>query len=128
MQLKGGKVQNVKRTHGSEGRPNGAEMGLGWLAQAGWPGPFPRWFDPPFLEREDNATLSTWRRHHSRRESRSPEKPSEAVHRLESKKRREIIRKKDRSTRMKQPQVEEDVEALSRHPQRRRKTPMEASP
>jgi hypothetical protein len=52
----------------------------------------------------------------------------EAVHKLERKKRREIIRKKDRSTRRKQPQVEEDIEALPRHPRRRRNTPSEASP
>ena len=52
----------------------------------------------------------------------------EAVQKLERKKRREIIRKEDRSTRRKQPQVEEDVEALPRHPRRRRKTPSEASP
>ena len=52
----------------------------------------------------------------------------EAVHKLEREKMREIIRKKDRSTRRKQPQVEEDVEALPRHPRRRRKTPSEASP
>jgi carbonic anhydrase len=44
------------------------------------------------------------------------------------KKRREIIHEKDRSTRRKQPQVEEDVEALSRHPRLRRKTLSEASP
>jgi hypothetical protein len=43
-------------------------------------------------------------------------------------KRREIIREKDRSTRRKQPQVEEDIEALPRHPRRRRKTPSETSP
>jgi hypothetical protein len=52
----------------------------------------------------------------------------EAVHKLERKGRREIIHEKDRSTRKKQPQVEEDVEALPRHPQRRRKTPSEALP
>jgi hypothetical protein len=52
----------------------------------------------------------------------------EVVHKLERKVRREIIRKKDRSTRRKQPQVKEDVEALPRHPRRRRKTPSEESP
>jgi hypothetical protein len=51
----------------------------------------------------------------------------EAVHKLERKERREIIRKEDRSTRRKQPQVEEDIEALPRHPQRRRKTLSELS-
>jgi hypothetical protein len=44
-----------------------------------------------------------------------------AVHKLEWKK-REITRERDRSTRRKQPQVEEDVEALPRYPRRRRKT------
>ena len=63
---------------------------------------------PPFAEREPFAR--------------------EAVHKLEREKRREIIRKEDCSTRRKQPQVEEDVEALPRHPRRRRKTPSEASP
>ena len=63
---------------------------------------------PPFAEREPFAR--------------------EAVHKLERKERREIIREKDRSTRRKQPQVEEDVETLPRHPRRRRKTPSEASP
>jgi hypothetical protein len=40
----------------------------------------------------------------------------EAVHKLDREKWREIIRQKDRSTGRKQPQVEEDVEALPRHP------------
>jgi hypothetical protein len=52
----------------------------------------------------------------------------EAIHKLKRKERREIIREKDHSTRRKQPQVEEDVEALPRQPRRRRKTPSEASP
>jgi hypothetical protein len=52
----------------------------------------------------------------------------EDTHKLARKKRREIIRKKDRSTRRKQPQVVEDVEDLPRHPQRRRKTSSKASP
>jgi hypothetical protein len=51
----------------------------------------------------------------------------EAVHKLERKEMREMIREKDHSTRRKQPQVEEDVEALPRHPQRR-KTLSKASP
>jgi hypothetical protein len=63
---------------------------------------------PPFVEREPFAR--------------------ETVHKLEREKRREIIREKDFSTRRKQPQVVEDVEALPRHPRRRRKTPSEASP
>jgi hypothetical protein len=52
----------------------------------------------------------------------------EAVHKLEGEKRREIIREKDHLTRRKQPQVEEDVEALTRHPRRRRKAPSKVSP
>jgi hypothetical protein len=40
----------------------------------------------------------------------------EAIHKLERKKRREIICEKDPSTQRKQPQVVEDVEALPRHP------------
>jgi hypothetical protein len=47
----------------------------------------------------------------------------ESIHKLERKKRRDIIHKKDCSTRRKQPQMVEDVEALPRHPRRRRKTP-----
>jgi hypothetical protein len=38
----------------------------------------------------------------------------ETVKKVERKKRREIIHEEDRSTLMKQPQVEEDVEALPR--------------
>jgi hypothetical protein len=63
---------------------------------------------PPFIEREPFTR--------------------EAVHKLERENKREIIREKDHSTRRKQPQVEEDVEAMPRHPRRRRKTQSEASP
>jgi hypothetical protein len=52
----------------------------------------------------------------------------EAVQKLGRKERREIIREEDCSTRRKQPQVEEDIEALPRHPRGRRKTLSEASP
>jgi hypothetical protein len=52
----------------------------------------------------------------------------EVVHKLETKERREIIREKDRLSPRRQPQVEEDVETLPRHPRRRRKTPSKASP
>jgi hypothetical protein len=45
----------------------------------------------------------------------------EAVHNLERKDKREIIHEKDRPSRRMQPQVEEDIEALPRHPQRRRR-------
>jgi hypothetical protein len=57
------------------------------------------------------------------RGSHSPERPSTSYR----EKRREIIHEKDRSTRRKQPQVEEDVEALPRHPEEK-KTPSEVSP
>jgi hypothetical protein len=63
---------------------------------------------PPFVEREPFTR--------------------EAIQKLERKERKEIIRKKDRSTRRKQPQMEEDVDALPRHPRRRRKKLSEASP
>jgi hypothetical protein len=108
----------------AKGRPNRAKMGLGWSAQTGRPGPSRRRFGPPFLEREDDATLSRCGHRHSQREPFV----REVVHKLERKERREVIREKDCSTRMKQPQVVEDVEALPRHPRRRRKTPSEASP
>jgi hypothetical protein len=52
----------------------------------------------------------------------------ETIHKLERKERREIICEKDRSSPRRQPQVEEDIEALPQHPQRRRKTPSQASP
>jgi hypothetical protein len=51
----------------------------------------------------------------------------EAIHKLERKEKREIIWEKDRLS-LRQLQVEEDVEALPRHPRRRRKTPSEAPP
>jgi hypothetical protein len=82
---------------GAKGRPNRARMGLGQSAQASRPGPFRGQFGPPFLEREDVSTLSTWRRRHSQGESHSPERPSTS----QREKRREIIREKDRSTRWK---------------------------
>jgi hypothetical protein len=50
------------------------------------------------------------------------------MHKREGLERREIIHKKDQSSPRRQPQVEEDIEALPRHPWRRRKTPSEASP
>jgi hypothetical protein len=40
----------------------------------------------------------------------------EVVQRLERKEEREIIREKDRSSPKRQPQVEEDIKALPRHP------------
>jgi hypothetical protein len=109
----------------AKGRPNRAEMGLGRSAQAGRTGPFRRRFGPPFLEREDDATLTPCGRRHSQR--REPF-AREAIHKLERKDRREIIHEEDHPTQRKQPQVEEDVEALPRHPRRRRKTPSKASP
>jgi hypothetical protein len=55
--------------------PNRVGMVLGRSAQAGRPGPFLRRFDPPFLEREDDATLSTWRCRHSQRERERANRP-----------------------------------------------------
>jgi hypothetical protein len=63
-----------------------------------------------------------------RREREREPFTQEVVHKLKRKKRREVIRKKDRSSLRRQPQVEEDVEALPRHPRRRRNTLLEASP
>jgi hypothetical protein len=69
-------VQNVKRTHGSEGA---TELGQDEPGRVG-PGqparPIPVSVRPPFLEREDDATLRTWTHHHSQKESHSPERPS----------------------------------------------------
>jgi hypothetical protein len=116
----GGKVHNDKRTHVREGatepgRNGPRPVGPGRLA---WP--IPGSVRPPFLELEDVSTLNTWRHHHSQRErERERERairPRDCPQAREREKRREIIRKKDRSTRRKQPQVEEDVEALPRHP------------
>jgi hypothetical protein len=117
-------VQNVKGTHVREGATEPGRNGPGPVAQAGRPGPFHRQFSPPFLECEYDATLSTWMRQHSQGESHSPERPPQVRKEGEEK----IIHEEDHSTRRKQPQLEEDVEALPRHPWRTRKTPSEASP
>jgi hypothetical protein len=74
--IDGGKVQNVKRTHGSKEATEPGRMGLGRSAQADRTSPFSRRFGSPFLECEDDATLSTWRSRHSQGESHSPERPS----------------------------------------------------
>jgi hypothetical protein len=104
----GGKVQNAKRTHGSEGATKPGRDGPGPVGLAHFHGGSPpiswawRWCNPkyvwapPFAEEEPFAR--------------------DVVHKLERKERREIIREKDRSSPRKQPQVEEDVEALPRHP------------
>jgi hypothetical protein len=68
VQLEGAKCKISRRPMCAKGRPNRAEMGLGRSAQAGRPSPFQCRFDPPFLQCEDDATLSTWRRCHSERE------------------------------------------------------------
>jgi hypothetical protein len=72
----GGKCIMTRGPTCAKGRPNRAEMGLRRSAQASRPGPSPRRFGPPFLEREDESTLNKWRRHHSQGESHSPERPS----------------------------------------------------
>jgi hypothetical protein len=53
-----------------------AELGLGRLAQASRPGPFRRRLGPPFLEREDDATLSSCGRRHLQKKSHSPKRLS----------------------------------------------------
>jgi hypothetical protein len=56
---------------------------LGRLAQASRPGPFWRRFGPPFLEYEEDATLSTCGCCNLRRE-RERGREREVVHKLES--------------------------------------------
>jgi hypothetical protein len=115
MQLKGGKVQNVKRAYESEGAtgpsrpawliPEAVRSPVSWAWR--WCNPKSVWV-PPYAGREPLAR--------------------EVVHKLARKERREIVCEKDRSSPRKQPQVEEDAEALPRHSRRRRKTLSEASP
>jgi hypothetical protein len=61
-----------KEPTGAKGRPNQARMGLGWSAQAGRPGPL-------FLEREDDATLSTCGHNHSQREREREREREKAI-------------------------------------------------
>jgi hypothetical protein len=61
-----------------KGRPNRAEMGLGRSASPAGLAHSSVCSAPLFLEREDDATLSTWRHRHSQRESHSPERPSKS--------------------------------------------------
>jgi hypothetical protein len=70
-----------------------------------------RWCNPKYVEAPPFAEREREREPFAR----------EAIHKLEKKERREIIRKEDRSTRRKQPQVVEDRST-------QRKTPSEASP
>jgi hypothetical protein len=81
-------VQNVKRTHGSEGA---TEPGRPTL-------PIPVSVRPPFLKREDDANLSMCRRRHSQREREREPLTREAIHKLVRKERREIIHEEDHST------------------------------
>jgi hypothetical protein len=120
VQMKGAKCIKTWGPTGAKGRPNRARMSPGRPA---WPTlgsvrPPISWawrsFNPKYVEAPPFAEGEPFAR--------------EAVHKLEREKRREIICEKDHSTRRKQPQVEEDAEALPRHPRRRRKTPSEASP
>jgi hypothetical protein len=109
----GGKVQNVKRTHGSEGVTKPGQDGPGPVGpgQLAWPIPVSvqppiswawRWCNPKYVEATPFAERERAIRPRGHPQARE--------------KRREIIRKEDHSTRRKQPQVEEDVEALPRHP------------
>jgi hypothetical protein len=69
MQLEGAKCKMSRGPTRVKGRPNRAGMGLGRLAQAGWPGPFLcRFAPPPLLEPEEDGALKSWRRRHSQRE------------------------------------------------------------
>jgi hypothetical protein len=74
--IEGAKCKMSRGTTCVKGRPNRAEIGLGRSAQAGRPGPFLKQFGLPFLELEEDATLSQWRRRHTHGESHSPERPS----------------------------------------------------
>jgi hypothetical protein len=58
MQLKRFKAKMMRGPTWRKGRLNRAEVGLGRSVQAGRPTPFERQFGPPFLESEDDATLS----------------------------------------------------------------------
>jgi hypothetical protein len=55
-----GKVHKCMRTHGSEGRPNRADVGLGRPAR-----PTPDEGSAPFLAPKGFSTLKPWRRRHS---------------------------------------------------------------
>jgi hypothetical protein len=76
VQMEGAKCIMTRGPTCVKGRPNQVKMGLGRSAQAAQPGPSPRRFGPPFLEREDESTLNTWRRRYSQKESHSPKRPS----------------------------------------------------
>jgi hypothetical protein len=69
-------VQDVKRTHGSEGATKPGWDGPGSVGPGRPAWPIPEAVRPPFLEPEEDATLKSWRHRHSQRESHSPERPS----------------------------------------------------
>jgi hypothetical protein len=89
MQLKGFKSKMMRGPMWKKGRPNRAKVGLGRSAQAIRPTHFLASVRPPFLEREDDATLSHCGLHHSQRTETSTR---EVVHKGERLERREIIR------------------------------------
>jgi hypothetical protein len=89
MQLKGFKSKMMRGPTWKKGRPNRAKVGLGRSAQAIRPTHFLASVRPPFLEREDDATLSHCGLHHSQRTETSTR---EVVHKGERLERREIIR------------------------------------
>jgi hypothetical protein len=68
VQMEGAKCIMTRGPTCAKGQPNRAKMGMGRSAQAGRPSRFRGRFGPPFLEREDVSTLSTWRRRHLQRE------------------------------------------------------------
>jgi hypothetical protein len=61
-------VRKDMRTHGREGATEPGQDGPGPVGpgRPAWPTPVS--VRPPFLEREDPSTLSTWRHRHSQRE------------------------------------------------------------
>jgi hypothetical protein len=58
-------VQNVKRIYVCEGENEPGRNGLGSVGPGRPTWPIPTSIRPPFLEREDDATLSTWSCLHS---------------------------------------------------------------
>jgi hypothetical protein len=112
--IKGVQVQNDERTHMEEGATGPGRSG---------PGPA----GPPHFDVGGPPISWAWRSFNPN-SLWAPPFTREVIHKGERLERREIIREKDGSSPRRRPEVEEDVEAMPRHPQRRRKTPSKASP
>jgi hypothetical protein len=111
MHVERAKWINAWGPTGAKGRPNRAEVGPGWSAQAG-PAHFGDRFGPPFLAPEGSSTLKPWRHRHSTgREPFAPRGHPQTREREEEDLRREI----------------NHLEG-STHTWRRRKTPSEGKP